>query len=232
MSKPVLVVTGDSFQTDDPNYPGQHWSEKLHNDFEVVNLAVAGASNTCISDQVLFALDNYNPLYMFIGFTTAGRFEYKFVPDTSKQKTTHIWHTNCETEKQTKEQKLLEMSMYDLLDFNAWMLRESLIVAKILDIVKNNKIKYAWSPCGFRFDIDTSVSPDQVYARTHHEQRWNTILDPVHTNQKILLDQIMYWIKNYSNDKKTVMSLPLFHIDHEEFHADFAYQVKNILLSA
>jgi len=231
MTKPLLIVTGDSYQSNDPKYPGLHWSEKLHDDFEVVNLAVAGASNTCIADQVLFAFENYDPTYFFVGFTTAGRVEYNFNENTQKQKPTHKWHTNCEIRIKTDKQWKLDADMYELLDFNAWMLRESLLVAQVLDIIKNNKVKYTWAPCGFQFDFDLSGFKSKTYSPELHKRRWNTILQEDYLSKQVELCQHTYWSQNYSQDKETILSLPMFHVDNEKFQIDFAAQVKNILLS-
>lgn len=223
MSKPTLLVVGDSFQTEDNRYPGQHWSEMFDQTVCVVNLATAGASNTSIADQVLHGIEKYSPDYIFAGFTQAGRVEYKESPAIKKQKSSHRWHTNCEIDVKTKEQWKLDVDMYDLLDFNAWFLRESLLVAKTLDIVRKNSKAYAWTRCGFTPDINQINAAEQ-------QKRWSYIIDSDHFNCETELNPSNYYAEHYAFDKETLMSLPMFHIDHCSFHENFANEVQAKLL--
>ena len=73
-----ILICGDSFCVDDPRFPGLHWTEKMLNlseDIEIANLAYGGCSNALIVLQLMQGLQ-LNPDFVIISFTSHNRYEY------------------------------------------------------------------------------------------------------------------------------------------------------------
>lgn len=81
-----VIVCGDSFCEVDPDYPDLHWTEKLlnnHEDIELINLSYGGCSNAMIALQLLYGL-NLNPDFVILSFTSVSSrqvFKYDFDED-------------------------------------------------------------------------------------------------------------------------------------------------------
>ena len=73
MTKPKLLVVGDSFMSRDSRYPGEHWSEMI-TEYKVINLAQIGASNFIINFNLMQGLEQ-QPDAVVIGFTDPFRVE-------------------------------------------------------------------------------------------------------------------------------------------------------------
>lgn len=69
-----LVVCGDSFMSQDPKFPGEHFSEILNFAYQVTNFARPGVGNVDICFQIKEALE-LNPDFVLIGYTDSARME-------------------------------------------------------------------------------------------------------------------------------------------------------------
>jgi hypothetical protein len=79
-----LTICGDSYYTDDSEWPNIHWTNKLTEllpDFKIKNLSTAGASNVLIRMQIDQALKE-KPDYIVVSFTTSlrGLIRYNLTP--------------------------------------------------------------------------------------------------------------------------------------------------------
>jgi hypothetical protein len=79
-----IVVCGDSFNIDDAEYPGIHWTSKLDN-VKLTNLSIQGASNFVIRLQIDQAI-KLDPDLIIISFTSSLRTVIKY----NKQITTTL----------------------------------------------------------------------------------------------------------------------------------------------
>jgi hypothetical protein len=69
-----IVVCGDSFNVDDPEYPNIHWSSKFTH---LTNLSIPGASNLVIRMQIDKAI-KLNPDLIVVSFTSSMRTVIKY----------------------------------------------------------------------------------------------------------------------------------------------------------
>jgi len=202
-----VVLCGDSFYHVDPSHPGLHWADRLdgHN---VYGLAKGGATNFAIWHQIQHT-PYFNPDLVLISFTAIGRLEFSIGDLTPIDLSVG---TNLE------KQQLYTITIRDNIDYaNAgynsdkylgWMpyyieefevLKNSIYIRDSLNFLRDNKIPYRFTLGGFHGDIDLSV----------HEQ-FNILPNGWHHKDKFLAD-------------------PWFHIADNQWHADHADFVKNIL---
>lgn len=69
-----IIVCGDSFNVDDPEYPNIHWSSKFTH---LTNLSIPGASNLVIRMQIDKAIE-LNPDLIIVSFTSSMRTVIKY----------------------------------------------------------------------------------------------------------------------------------------------------------
>lgn len=70
-----VVVCGDSFFAHDLDKPNTHWSELIN--YDVTNLAIAGASNHNIRLQIEYALHDLKPDLIIFNDTSSGRVDVR-----------------------------------------------------------------------------------------------------------------------------------------------------------
>lgn len=103
VTRPRLLIVGDSFFSTDPKFSGQHWSEML-TDYDVINYAYPGNSIGIIQNDLLNGLSR-KPNAVVIGFTAADRIEFENSnpgPDFNRR-----WITTQHHKFLTSDQKLL-----------------------------------------------------------------------------------------------------------------------------
>lgn len=139
MTRPKLLIVGDSFFSIDAKFPGQHWSEMLP-DYEVINYAYPGNSIGIILHDLINGL-KHSPDAVVIGFTGPGRIEFE---------NTHVavnrrWITNQHQHLLNQDQKLLMTLRQSLTppvweNFNAfWQ------IVGALSVLKNQNIPFVYS---------------------------------------------------------------------------------------
>lgn len=112
VTRPKLLIVGDSFFSRDEKFPNQHWSEML-TDYDVINYAYPGNSVGIIQNDLLNGL-SWKPDAVVIGFTGAARLEFENsnpVPDFNRR-----WITTQHHKFLTSDQKLLATLSNALLD--------------------------------------------------------------------------------------------------------------------
>lgn len=85
-----IVVCGDSFNVDDPDYPNIHWTNKLNN-FKLTNLSIPGASNLVIRLQVDKAIE-LEPDLIVVSFTSSMRTVVKYNKQINTDLLDRIYH--------------------------------------------------------------------------------------------------------------------------------------------
>lgn len=115
VTRPRLLIVGDSFFSQDKKFPTQHWSEMLP-DYDVDNRAVPGHSICMILRDLVEGL-SAGADAVAVGFTGPGRIEFKNPnpePDFDR-----LWITSQHQQMLTQDQKLL-MTLYQSLTEPVW----------------------------------------------------------------------------------------------------------------
>jgi hypothetical protein len=139
ITRPYLLIVGDSYFYKDPKFPGQHWSEMLP-DYRVINCAYPGNSNGMILHDLLNGL-KHSPDAVVIGFTGPGRIEFENTHVTVNRQ----WITNQHQHLLNLDQKLLITLRQSLTNpvwenFNAfWQ------IVGTLSVLKNRNIPFVYS---------------------------------------------------------------------------------------
>jgi hypothetical protein len=165
----TLYVCGDSFCSDDPDYPGGWLSEfqKQHNNLEIISLASPGASNFQIYLQVKEALDKHCD-YLIYHATSSIRYEFivdhfaekehgyknfwnRSEPTQARKMLCTSWVTPenslCLTDKQVDTIKQFYKNFVDL---DTEIEKNYLFICATLDLIASKKIKnWVWSRGGF-----------------------------------------------------------------------------------
>lgn len=140
VTRPRLLVVGDSFFSRDSAFPGLHWSEMLH-DYDVDNRATPGNSISMILHDLVEGLAAGADAVV-IGFTGPGRIEFK---NTTVGHLNQTWITSQHQQLLTSDQKLLVTLHQSLTDpvwanFGAfWQ------IIGALGMLKNQNIPFAYS---------------------------------------------------------------------------------------
>ena len=140
VTRPRLLVVGDSFFSRDSAFPGLHWSEMLH-DYDVDNRATPGNSISMILHDLVEGLA-VGADAVVIGFTGPGRIEFK---NTTVGHLNQTWITSQHQQLLTSDQKLLVTLHQSLTDpvwanFGAfWQ------IIGALSMLKNQNIPFAYS---------------------------------------------------------------------------------------
>jgi hypothetical protein len=163
-----IIICGDSFNSDDPDYGDLHWTHKLKKlipDSELINLSVPGASNFLIHAQIDHAI-TLNPDWIIVGFTSSLRNDFKY---KGKQKTNilldrffKLGHDNSNAdlisvpysvlEKFKVEKSLLQLLkqyLVECLDLDIERLKNYYIISDSLNTLADSNIKFLYTSGGF-----------------------------------------------------------------------------------
>jgi hypothetical protein len=160
-----VIVCGDSFCEVDPDYPGLHWTEKLldnHEDIELINLAYGGCSNAMIAIQLLYGL-NLNPDFVILSFTSVSSrkiFKYDFdvnpdaVPfDTNKPEcvSEYLKSRYSNTNKIESEDKIpATVNFVEIVGEDLETLKNYIHVSFCLDTLSARRIDFCYSLGGLQ----------------------------------------------------------------------------------
>ena len=211
-----VLICGDSFAQDDPNYPGLHFSQKIANSFPIIdwkicNLATGGSSNRAIAEQMLQGM-TYDPDFVILLFTGSNRIETERNANEPARSlnpedivnwnrlrytlnTKSMLYVRSENGDQVVDQEVIDM--------------QNIITAGFcLEYLKNRNIGYCWMSGGLvKFD----------HSKTYTV---NPLLE--HENKKIPLN---LWKHSIGND-------PSFHVKDDSIQESFANMCLNHILDS
>lgn len=196
-----ILICGDSYCVTDPKFPDFHWSEKLLNlsdQVEICNLAYGGCSNALISLQLLQGL-KFNPDFVILSFTNEHRYESDDNVDaipydlTAEAISAYI----KERYKVNPRSNLMELSE------NFEKIKSYFYIMFCLQTLKNKEINFCFSLGGFEYQQDyttllrSNFLENSISNYSEHELSMN----------------LWYHGKKIS---------PVFHVDKKEVHTLFA----------
>lgn len=211
-----VLICGDSFAQDDPNYPGLHFSQKIANSFPIIdwklyNLATSGSSNRAIAQQMLQGM-MYDPDFVILLFTGSNRIETERNSSEPARSlnpedivnwnrlrytlnTESMLHVRSENGNSVVDQEVVDM--------------QNIITAGFcLEYLKNRNIDYCWMSGGLaNFD----------HSKTYTV---NPLLE--HENKKIPLN---LWKHSTGAD-------PTFHVKDDSIQESFANMCLNHILDS
>jgi hypothetical protein len=207
VTRPRLLIVGDSFFSTDAAFPGQHWSEMLPN-YEVMNCAYPGNSNGIIQVDLLNGLAQ-KPDAVVIGFTEAGRIEF----ENPNADVDRRWITTQHHKSLTSDQKLLSTLSMALLDNEL------------------RQMQAFWQILGTLYFLKSSNIPF-LYSLGIYDNHTRNIEEFMPTNKKFLLEQLDQF-KSHAIDLNLAtypMELqksfdPLFHVPDPVWQSGFANEV-------
>ncbi len=194
-----VLICGDSYCVTDPKFPKLHWSEKLldsSENIEVSNLAYGGCSNALISLQLLQGL-KLNPDFVILSFTN----EYRYESDANIDAMPH----NLTAESLSayiKERYNVGASARGLSE-NFEKIKSYFYIMFCLQTLKQKGINFCFSLGGFEYQQDYTALLRSNFIE-------NKITD--YSAQELPLN-LWYHGKKLS---------PFFHVDKEEVHTLFA----------
>jgi hypothetical protein len=199
MTKPTMLIIGDSFMSRDPNFPGEHWSEMI-DEYQVVNRAVPGNSPSliCLS---LYENLHLNPDVVVIGFTDPYRIEFD-----SRKRTDTSWITSCHKQYMTDT----EILAYDLWSTNCAEYIERVKCTMQLHglflLLDSIKIKYVYAPFCFAGFLENTRFENMVFFQ-HFEK---------YADKEIPFNLAM------SDPSSWGIQAPVYHINSQEAQKKFA----------
>ena len=208
MTRPKLLIVGDSFFSTDTAFPGQHWSEMLP-DYQVINCAYPGNSIGIIQNDLLNGL-SWKPDVVVIGFTAANRLEFENSnpePDFDR-----LWITTQHHKFLTRDQKLLATLSDTLLDNEMIQFKLFWQILGTLYFLKSLNIPFLYS-----LGIYQKHYCD-VQLIQHHKEFVTGQLDQFKSHA-IDLNLAMYPLELQTNFD------PLFHVPDPAWQSNFANEV-------
>jgi hypothetical protein len=210
MTRPKLLIVGDSFFSKDKNFPNQHWSEMLP-DYEIDNRAWPGNSINIIQFNLLEGLRD-RPDAVVIGFTNPARIEFV----NNMANIAGRWVTSLHQTVLTSDQKLMitlhtALADYNLINFGAfWQ------ILGILHFLKNLNIPFVYSLGTFQLQVqftpalidNNTVVNAEIAQFKEHELRPNLATYP---------------------EKLQQVQSPVFHVPDPAWQIEFATDVKTKL---
>lgn len=196
-----ILICGDSYCVTDPKFPKLHWSEKLADmseHLEIFNLAYGGCSNALITLQLMQGL-TLNPDFVIISFTNEHRYEsdanvdampYELSADSISAYLKQRYKTNPNA-------RLLELSE------NLEKIKNYFYIMGCLQTLKQKGINFCFSLGGFEYQQDYTA----LLRSNFLENNVNEFLA-----HELSLN-LWYHGKKLS---------PFFHVDKEEVHTLFA----------
>ena len=209
VTRPKLLIVGDSFFSIDAKFPGQHWSEMLP-DYEVINYAYPGNSIGIILHDLINGL-KHSPDAVVIGFTNPGRIEF----ENTHVEVNRQWITNQHRHLLNQDQKLL-MTLRQSLTNPVWENFSAFWqIVGALSVLKNQNIPFVYSL--------------GIY------QQLMAVTELLTQNSDVLNTQLSRFASNaielnlatYPLDLQT--KSPLFHVPDGAWQSQFAAEVKEKL---
>ena len=196
-----ILICGDSYCVTDPKFPGLHWSEKLLNqsdNIEIYNMAYGGCSNALISLQLLQGL-KFNPDLVVMSFTNEHRYESDANVNAIPYELTALSVSSYikERYKTNPASNMLELSE------NFEKIKSYFYIMFCLLTLKEKGIDFCFSLGGFEYQQDYTKLLRSNFLE-------NTI-----SNYSAHELSLNLWY----HGKKTS---PYFHVDSEEIHTLFA----------
>lgn len=150
MTKPRLLIVGDSFFSRDEQFPNQHWSEMLP-DYDVDNRACPGHSVRMILRDLVEGLASGADAVV-IGFTVAGRIEFENMVGIFKK----LWITSCHKHRLNADQKLF-MTLYESLTDPEWdVIGTFWQIIGALSMLKSKNIPFVYSLGAYQLSQPTT----------------------------------------------------------------------------
>jgi hypothetical protein len=156
-----IVICGDSFNVDDPDYPNIHWSHHLQKSADITNLSIPGASNLVIRLQLDRAVE-LQPDLIIINFTSSLRANIKYqhkqyssdlLTRFNRQGTGDLIsfpyagaHLFPEL---SNQQRGIIKDYIEFVDLDLARAENYYLIKNALDTVKDSGIKFAYSLGGF-----------------------------------------------------------------------------------
>ena len=196
-----VLICGDSYCVTDPKFPGLHWSEKLLNltdNIEIYNLAYGGCSNALISLQLLQGL-KFNPDLVIMSFTNEHRYESDANVNAIPYELSALSISSYikERYKTNPASRMLELSE------NFEKIKSYFYIMFCLLTLKEKGINFCFSLGGFEYQQDYTKLLRSNFLE-------NTI-----SNYSMHELSLNLW---YHGQKTS----PWFHVDSEEIHTLFA----------
>lgn len=205
ITRPKLLVVGDSFFSVDSKFPGQHWSEMLPN-YETDNRAFPGNSVNMILRDLAEGLAAGADAVV-VGFTGASRIEFENTTDQINRP----WITNNHRHLLNSDQKLFMTLRQSLTDpkwenFGAfWQ------IIGVLSVLQNCNIPFVYSLGIYQLHLlDTELL-------TQHSDLVNNEL--VRFSSHALVNNLA----TYPLDLQT--TAPVFHVPDSNWQSQFAAEV-------
>jgi hypothetical protein len=212
ITRPRLLIVGDSFFSRDKDFPDQHWSEMLP-DYDVDNRAMPGSSISMIQHSLIEGLKD-NPAAVVIGFTNAGRIEFKNIVDSFHGK----WITHLHQHLLNNDQKLLTRLYMSLTDPDLTSFGAFWQILGILHFLKNLNIPFVYSLGTFQLQVPVTPTLDNnitvVNAEIAQFNKHNIDLN----------------LSTYPVELQT--QVPVFHVPDPVWQSRFANEVMTKLKNA
>jgi len=198
-----ILICGDSYCVTDPKFPGLHWSDKLLNQtdrIEIYNLACGGCSNALISLQLLQGL-KFNPDLVVMSFTN----EYRYESDADVDAIPHALTAESISSYIKERYNFNPRSASSVLALseNFEKIKSYFYIMFCLQTLKDKRINFCFSLGGFEYQQDYT-----------NLLRANFIENNI-SNYSMHELSLNLW---YHGNKKS----PCFHVDNEEVHTLFA----------
>jgi hypothetical protein len=217
----TVVICGDSFNCDDSDYPGVHWSQKIKNllpDVKLINLSIPGASNLLIRIQIDRAIA-LAPYAIIVHFTSSFRATIKyrekqrhnniidrFHPITSNNNSTDLVSMPyrildlLDIGLSDNQKKILKEYFTNFIDLDLARLESYYLITNAIDAVMQNNINFRFSLGGFDHK---SFEPEKLFDFSKYK-KYET--------------PINLW--DYHTEKRKLR--PWFHIEDEKIQSELA----------
>ena len=150
VTKPRLLIVGDSFFSRDKKFPNRHWSEMLP-DYDVDNRACPGHSVRMILRDLVEGLASGADAVV-IGFTAAGRIEFENMVGIFKRS----WITSCHQHQLNSDQKLF-MTLHESLTDPEWdNIGTFWQIIGALSMLKSQNIPFVYSLNAYQLSMPTT----------------------------------------------------------------------------
>ena len=199
--KPTMLVIGDSFMSQDPKHPGEHWSEMLP-EYNVVNLAKGGASLAWIAEQLMDGLA-YNPVVAVVGLTDDSRVTFEYGSKI---------YSSCHDWELSSDQKLFYKVWLAAMPAKYRYILACTQISFIFETLQNHNIPFVWHKCLFN-------SAEKNHSTLGNgATRFNFVFEK-YAHRELSQD---IWQHNH-------VQFPIFHINNQEWQAGFANNVQTLL---